>query len=94
MANTPQSKKRTRQNWRRSVVNKARRSRIRTFLRRVEKALESGDKKEAAEQPQKLSEVVLVSVPIFTTFLYLTTEEKLFWLQKTTEKCRQNKYFL
>ena len=47
MANTPQSKKRARQNERRSEINKARRSRIRTFLRRVEEAIESGDKEAA-----------------------------------------------
>lgn len=44
MANTPQSKKRARQNQRRLDVNKARRSRIRTFLRKVEEAIASGDK--------------------------------------------------
>ena len=44
MANTPQSKKRARQNERRYAVNKARRSRIRTFLRKVEEAITSGDK--------------------------------------------------
>jgi small subunit ribosomal protein S20 len=44
MANTPQSKKRARQNERRFAVNKARRSRIRTFLRKVEEAIASGDK--------------------------------------------------
>ena len=44
---TPQSKKRARQNERRSEINKARRSRIRTFLRRVEEAIESGDKEAA-----------------------------------------------
>ncbi len=44
MANTPQSKKRARQNERRFAVNKARRSRIRTFLRRVDEAILSGDK--------------------------------------------------
>lgn len=44
MANTPQSKKRARQNERRYAVNKARRSRIRTFLRKVEEAIASGDK--------------------------------------------------
>lgn len=44
MANTPQSKKRARQNLRRFDVNKARRSRIRTFLRKVEEAIASGDK--------------------------------------------------
>ena len=59
MANTPQSKKRARQNERRAAVNKARRSRIRTFVRRVEEALESGDKDAASEalraaQPEKM----------------------------------------
>jgi len=49
MANTPQSKKRARQNERRFDVNKARRSRIRTFLRKVEEAISSGDK-DAANQ--------------------------------------------
>lgn len=44
MANTPQSKKRARQNEKRFAVNKARRSRIRTYLRKVEEALASGDK--------------------------------------------------
>lgn len=48
MANTPQSKKRARQNLRRAAVNKARRSRIRTHLRFVEEALASGDKDAAA----------------------------------------------
>ncbi|AQS49632.1 MULTISPECIES: 30S ribosomal protein S20 [Thioclava] len=43
MANTPQSKKRARQNERRQDVNKARRSRIRTFIRKVEEAIASGD---------------------------------------------------
>jgi len=43
MANTPQSKKRARQNERRLAVNKARRSRIRTYLRKVEEAIASGD---------------------------------------------------
>ena len=47
MANTPQSKKRARQNLRRLAVNKSRRSRIRTFLRKVEEALASGDKSAA-----------------------------------------------
>ena len=48
MANSPQAKKRARQNERRFAVNKARRSRIRTFLRNVEEAIESGDKEAAA----------------------------------------------
>jgi small subunit ribosomal protein S20 len=42
MANTPQSKKRARQTERRNDINKARRSRIRTFIRKVEEAIASG----------------------------------------------------
>jgi small subunit ribosomal protein S20 len=43
MANTAQSKKRARQADARNAVNKARRSRIRTFLRKVEEAIASGN---------------------------------------------------
>lgn len=49
MANTEQSKKRARQAEARYAVNKARRSRIRTFLRKVEEAIASGDAAAAAE---------------------------------------------
>ncbi len=49
MANTPQAKKRARQNAARFAVNKMRRSRIRTYLRAVEEAIASGDQKAAAE---------------------------------------------
>lgn len=57
MANTPQSKKRARQAVRRTDINKARRSRIRTHLRAVEEAIESGDQAAAqaalkAAQPE------------------------------------------
>ena len=57
MANSPQAKKRARQIERRTAVNKTRKSRIRTFLRKVEEAIESGDKKAAvaalrAAQPE------------------------------------------
>ncbi len=48
MANTAQSKKRARQSEARYAVNKARRSRIRTFLRKVEEAIASGDQAAAA----------------------------------------------
>ena len=44
MANSAQAKKRARQIERRTEVNKARRSRIRTYLKKVDEALESGDK--------------------------------------------------
>lgn len=43
MANTEQSKKRARQSEARYAVNKARRSRVRTFVRKVEEALAAGD---------------------------------------------------
>ncbi len=48
MANSPQAKKRARQNERRAAVNKTRRTRIRTFLRKVEEAIASGNKDDAA----------------------------------------------
>ncbi len=49
MANSPQAKKRARQNESRFAVNKARRSRIRTYLRKVEEAIASGDQAVAQE---------------------------------------------
>lgn len=47
MAHTISAKKRIRQTERRTDRNKARRSRIRTFVRQVEEALEGGDKSAA-----------------------------------------------
>ena len=47
MANSPQAKKRARQNERNRLVNKYRRSRIRTFIRKVEEAIATGDKESA-----------------------------------------------
>ena len=49
MANTTSAKKAARKIVRRTEVNKARRSRVRTFLRKVEEAIASGDKASAAE---------------------------------------------
>jgi small subunit ribosomal protein S20 len=48
MANTPQAKKRIRRNDRRAEINGARVGRIRTFVKKVESALDSGDKTVAA----------------------------------------------
>lgn len=48
MANSPQSKKRARQAQRRTLINKTRRTRIRTYLRKVEEALAGGDAAVAA----------------------------------------------
>ena len=42
MANTPQARKRIRRNARRAEINGARISRIRTFVKKVESAIDSG----------------------------------------------------
>ena len=57
MANTSSAKKATRKIARRAAVNKNRRSRVRSFVRKVEEALASGDKAAAqtafaAAQPE------------------------------------------
>ena len=44
MANSMQAKKRVRQTARRTAINRNRVSRIRSYLRRVEEAISSGDK--------------------------------------------------
>ncbi len=55
MANSEQSKKRARQSEARYAVNKARRSRIRTYVRKVEEAIASGNS-EAAVAAMKLAQ--------------------------------------
>ena len=54
MANTSSAKKATRKIARRTAVNKNRRSRMRTFVRKVEEALESGDKAAAEANAPKV----------------------------------------
>lgn len=59
MANHKSAKKRIRQTAARTIVNGARRSRIRTFIKKVEAAIASGDKAEAegaikAAQPEMM----------------------------------------
>jgi small subunit ribosomal protein S20 len=49
MANTSSAKKATRKIARRTEVNKSRRSRVRSFVRKVEEALAAGDKALATE---------------------------------------------
>ncbi len=53
MANTPQAKKRIRRNATRAAINHSRISRIRTSIKAVESAVESGDKGEAAAALQR-----------------------------------------
>ena len=47
MANSPSAKKRVRQSERRTAVNRDRRSRIRTSIKKVEEMIASGDKSAA-----------------------------------------------
>jgi len=47
MANNPSAEKRIRQTEKRTERNRARRSRVRTYLRKVETAIEGGKKDEA-----------------------------------------------
>jgi small subunit ribosomal protein S20 len=49
MANTTSAKKAVRKIARRTAVNKSRRSRMRTSVRKVEEAIASGDRKAAVE---------------------------------------------
>ena len=48
MAHHKQAKKRIRQTERRTEVNRARRGRVRTFIKKVESAIEAGKQEEAA----------------------------------------------
>jgi len=59
MANTSSAQKAARQMIRRTEVNKARRSRVKSDVRSVEEAIASGDKKKA-EAALKAAEPVLV----------------------------------
>ena len=49
MAHSRQAKKRVRQAKRRTLVNRARMSRVRTFIKKVQTAIESGDQEAARE---------------------------------------------
>ncbi len=49
MPNTRTAKKAMRQTARRTLINKARKSRVRTFIRKVEKAIADGDAATAKE---------------------------------------------
>ncbi len=52
MANTDSARKRIRQTERRTARNQARKSRMRTFVKKVEVAIASGDKEAAAAAVQ------------------------------------------
>jgi small subunit ribosomal protein S20 len=59
MANTKSAKKAARQTIRRTAVNKARRSRMRSAVRKVEEAIASGNK-EVAQAALKEAEPIMV----------------------------------
>ncbi|MGA8690157.1 MAG: 30S ribosomal protein S20 [Methyloceanibacter sp.] len=59
MANTKSAKKAARQTLRRTIVNKTRRSRMRSYTRKVEEAIASGDKA-AAQAALKEAQPVIV----------------------------------
>jgi len=52
MANTDSARKRIRQTERRTARNQARKSRMRTFVKKVEAAIANGDKSSAADALQ------------------------------------------
>ena len=62
MANSPGAKKRVRQLARRTMINKSRRSRMRTFIRRVEEAIASGDPDKARDALKNAQPEIMRSV--------------------------------
>ncbi|MBI1867804.1 MAG: 30S ribosomal protein S20 [Methylocystis sp.] len=59
MANTNSAKKAVRKIARRTAVNRARRSRMRTYVRKVEEAIAAGDAADAASALQSAAPIVM-----------------------------------
>jgi small subunit ribosomal protein S20 len=59
MANTKSAKKAARKIARRTEVNKARRSRMRTFMRKVEEAIASGNRETAVAALREAEPVIM-----------------------------------
>jgi len=59
MANTKSAKKATRQIARRTVINKARRSRLRSAVRKVEEAIAAGDRPRALAAMAEAEPVII-----------------------------------
>jgi small subunit ribosomal protein S20 len=59
MANTKSAKKAARQSVRRTVVNKARRSRLRGVVRKVEEAISAGDRSRALAAMTEAEPVII-----------------------------------
>ncbi len=62
MAHSQQAKKRIRQTSRRSIINTARKSRVRTYLRRVDEAVEGGGSEAARTALQKAESELMRAV--------------------------------
>ena len=62
MANTSSAKKNVRKMARKTAVNKARRSSVRTFLRRVEEAITAGDQTAATAALQQAEPALMRAV--------------------------------
>jgi small subunit ribosomal protein S20 len=61
MANTSSAKKAARQNARRTEINKARRSRLRSYVGKVEDAIAAGDRSGAAAALKEAEPVIMRS---------------------------------
>jgi small subunit ribosomal protein S20 len=59
MANTKSAKKAARQSVRRTVINKARRSRLRNAVRKVEEAISAGDRTRAVAAMAEAEPVII-----------------------------------
>ena len=59
MANTPSAKKAVRKIERRTAVNRSRRSQMRTYLRKVEEAIASGDQTAATAALQEAAPLLM-----------------------------------
>jgi small subunit ribosomal protein S20 len=59
MANTPSAKKAVRKIARRTEVNRSRRSQMRTYVRKVEEAIASGDSNRAAEALRAVQPLIM-----------------------------------
>ena len=61
MPNTPSARKAARQIARRTVINQSRRSEMRSFMRKVEEAIASGDRGRALAALQEAEPVIMRS---------------------------------
>lgn len=62
MANTKSAKKALRSSEKKNVINSARKSRIRTFTRKVDDAIKAGDEKKAQEAFKSLEPEIMRGV--------------------------------